>query len=122
MLKCGTYPSSLAAAGDLATARLRQSALPTYRRFAQVVVPNRAQTIIELVHQRNAGGDIHVDDVGIADVIEMLHECSQGVAMGRDNYAPPRSKIRHDAVAPVRQEASKGVFERLTQGQLVWHE
>jgi hypothetical protein len=85
-------------------------------------MPNRAQAVTEFVHQRDTGGDVHVDDVGVSDVIEMLHEGAQGVAMGCDDYPPPCSKIWHDAVVPVRQEASQRVFERLTKWQLVWPE
>ncbi len=43
---------------------------------------------VELIDQRLARGNVELDDVRIRDVIEVLHQSPQAVAVGDDEHAP----------------------------------
>jgi hypothetical protein len=55
--------------------------------IAKVFVTNRSQLGIEFIQQRYPGGDVQVHDVVIADLVEMLHQGSQAVAMSGDEHS-----------------------------------
>ena len=47
------------------------------RRIAEVILPQRLQVIIEFVHQRNARGNVELNDVGFRNVIERIDNLRQ---------------------------------------------
>ena len=50
-------------------------------------VTKRVQLVIELIHKRDPGGDVQVNDLMIADFIKVLYQCSQAVAVCGDEYS-----------------------------------
>ena len=54
---------------------------------AEVVVAQRLQLLVELVDERDAGRDVELDDLVVADVVEILHQRAQAVAVRRDQHA-----------------------------------
>jgi hypothetical protein len=55
-----------------------------YESRFEVIVFDGLEVFIELVHQRHAVGDVELNDVGIRDVVQVLDEGSDGVAMGHN--------------------------------------
>src|SRR5690606_36095442 len=87
---------------------------------AQVVArSNRPERVVELVHERNPGRDVQLDDVLVTDPVEVLHERTQAVAVRRDEHAlaPPNrgSNVR----LPQREKAADGVLQALRTRQLL---
>jgi hypothetical protein len=87
-------------------------------RITQVVVAPGLQVVIQLVHQRNPGGDVQFDDCLVAHPVEVLHERAEAVAVCRDQHPLAAPNRRRDRVVPVRQETCDGVLERLGERQL----
>ena len=56
---------------------------------AQVVVAEHRQLVVQLVDERDAGRDVQGDDVLLRDAVEVLHQRSQAVAVGRDHARSP---------------------------------
>ena len=102
---------------------LRPATRPARRRLrggriAEVVVADRLEVVVELVDERDAGRDVQLDDLRLGDVVEILHERAQAVAVRGDEHALARADRRRDRLVPVRQEARDRVLERFGQRQL----
>ena len=67
-------------------------------------------------------GMLQLDDVGVGDVVEILDERSQAVAVRGDEHAPAGPDGGAIGAVPVRQEPRHGVLERLGQGQFAWRQ
>src|SRR5690606_41668138 len=63
--------------------------------------------------QRLAGGNVQVNDVVVGDVVEVLDEGPQAVAVRRDQHAAPRTDGGRDGFVPERQHARDRVFQAL---------
>src|SRR5690349_950374 len=50
--------------------------------IAKVVVLDRLEVIVQLINQRLRGGDVEFDDFRIRDVVEVLDQRAQAVAVG----------------------------------------
>ena len=61
------------------------------RRIAEVVVPDRLQVVVQLVDQRDAGRDVQLDDLRLGDVVEILDQRAQAVAVRGDEHALARA-------------------------------
>ena len=48
-----------------------------FGRIAQIATAERAQIIVKLVHQRAGCGDVHVDDIGLRNIVQVLHQGPQ---------------------------------------------
>jgi hypothetical protein len=81
--------------------------------ITQVFVPDRSQFGVQFIHERYAGRDVQVHDVVIADLVEVLHQGPQAVAVGGDEHSPDGKDGRYNHLMPVRQEAGHGVFQAL---------
>src|SRR5437660_2495407 len=68
---------------------------------------------VQLVHGRDAGRDVQADDVLVGDLVEVLDQRPQRVAVGRDEHHAARSQVGHDPVVPVRQHARHHVLQAL---------
>src|SRR5262245_58244963 len=53
------------------------------RRVAKIKVADRRQVVMEFVDERNTGGNIQTHDVSVRNVVEMLDQRPQAVAMRR---------------------------------------
>ena len=40
------------------------------------------EILVEVVYERNASGDVELDDLVLRDVIEVLHQSSESIAVG----------------------------------------
>ncbi len=58
-------------------------------RIAQVFVTNRSQLGIQFIQNRYPGRDVEVHDVVIADIVEVLHQGPQAVAVSGDEHSLP---------------------------------
>ena len=63
---------------------------------------DRFQIVVEVVHQRDAGGNVQAHHRFITHLVQMLDDGAQRVAMGSDQGHPLRAQVRHNLVVPVR--------------------
>src|SRR5690606_18396984 len=63
----------------------------------------RAEVVVELVDERDAGGDVEPRDVVVGDAVEVLHEGAQRVAVGGDEHGLAGREILRDVRFPVGQ-------------------
>src|SRR3954447_13067814 len=61
----------------------------------------RLQVFVEAVHQGDAGGEVQVRDVVVADVVQVLHEGAKRVAVGGDQNRAAGAQLRLDLNLPV---------------------
>src|SRR5450756_950508 len=80
-------------------------------RVAEVGMADWLEVLVQLVHERDARRDVQLDDVVIADAVEVLHEGADRVAMGDDDNLPTGLHRRRDRLFPVRDEPCDGVLE-----------
>jgi len=78
-------------------------------RVAEIVVLDRFQLPIELIHQRNPGWNIERHDVIVAHMLEMLDQRAQGIAVGGNQDALAGLYRRQNVRFPVRHETRHGV-------------
>src|ERR1017187_212296 len=86
-------------------------------RVAQVVAVERLQVLIELVDQWHAGGNVEIDNLFLGNVVEVLDQRTEAVAVRDDQHLLTSANGRSDGLAPERQEARDGVLEALRQRQ-----
>src|SRR3954468_24420549 len=79
--------------------------------IAQIVVADRPQRFIKLVNERNAGGNIQLDDLVLGHVVEIFHQCAQTVSVRRDDDTLTRFHGRGYRLVPVRKKPRDGVFQ-----------
>ena len=77
----------------------------------------RLEILVELVDEGLARRDVQLDDVGVADVVKVLHERPQAVAVGTHEDGVPGPQVRHDRVVPVREQPGDDVGQALRQRQ-----
>ena len=88
----------------------------------EIVMTKRLQRIVEFIYERHAGGDIEPDDIPVAYLVEILHQCPQRVAVRADKDTLSGADVGGNALVPVRQYAHHRVFEtfgkrHLTRGK-----
>src|SRR5262249_7656681 len=89
------------------------------RGVAEVVMPQRLQVAVELVDERLAGWDVETHDLLVGDVVEILDQRPQAVAVRSDDHALAAAHGRRDHAVPVRQKAGDGVLEALGARELI---
>ena len=62
---------------------------------------DRAQIVVELVDQRDAGRDVQIDHVLLRHLVQVLNERSQAVAVGGDENSLASANRRRDGFVPV---------------------
>ena len=82
----------------------------------QVIVPDRLEPRIELVHQRNAVRNVQADDIGVAHAVEVFDERADAVAVGRDQQPLAAEQHRGEGRIPKRQHAVDGSFRHSVAG------
>src|SRR5580692_1789570 len=65
-------------------------------RISQIVTAQRLQIVVELINQRHPGRDIHPHDSVFGNIVEILHQRPQAVAMRRDQHAFAMAYSRRD--------------------------
>src|SRR5262245_45062015 len=71
----------------------------------------------DVVEQGGAGRDLQLEDLGVAEPVEVHHEGPERVAMGDDEHVLPRLQIGKDVRLPVRQHPLRGVGQALAPGR-----
>jgi hypothetical protein len=74
-------------------------------------MPNWCEVVVQFVNQRNPGRDIHADDFGIGNLIQIFDQRAQAVAVRCDQHALSGLDGRSDGFIPVGQNAVNGVLE-----------
>src|SRR5690606_16987950 len=69
--------------------------------------------LVELVDQRDARGDVQRGDVVVADVLELLHQTAQRVAVRGLTHGLACHQVGHDRALPVGQQAVDDELERV---------
>src|SRR5204863_7026173 len=81
--------------------------LGRFGRGLRVQVPaalgHRLEVLVELVDQRDAGGDVQRGDVLVADLVQVLDQRAQRVAVRGEQDRPVPAEVGHHGVVPVRQ-------------------
>ena len=80
---------------------------------------DRFEAVIQLVNQRNTGGDIQPDDLILGDGIQVFHQRPQRISMRRDQHPFAALHHRHDGFMPVGQKALHGILQALAGGQFL---
>ena len=63
--------------------------------------------------QRDAGRDVQPDHLLVADLVQVLHDGPERVAVGGDQGDPAGVQVGHDLVVPVRQRPEQHVLQAL---------
>ena len=79
---------------------------------------DRIQLLIKLVDQRQSGRDIQFCNLGLRDIIYILHQRTDAVTVRRDDQALARLDLRDQGRMPVREDPFKRDLQRLRRGQL----
>mmetsp|Transcript_15767 Transcript_15767/g.36596 ORF Transcript_15767/g.36596 Transcript_15767/m.36596 type:complete len:350 (+) Transcript_15767:101-1150(+) len=77
------------------------------------------QVLVQVVHQRDPGGDLEPRDVLVADVVQHLDDAADRVAVRRDEHLLPALEGRADAPVVVRQAALHRVLKALGERELL---
>ena len=75
-------------------------------KLLQVILVGYLKVIVEFVNLWRACGNFNVDDILVGDVLEILNERTQRIAMGRDKHAfhhLKRNLLRVDGAFQVRR-------------------
>src|SRR5690606_8561610 len=80
---------------------------------AQIVVTDGAQLLVQFVDQRLAGRNVQVHDIVVRDVVQVLDQRTQAVAVGGDEHTTPGTNGRGNGFVPERQNALHRVLETL---------
>src|ERR1700761_1236132 len=73
----------------------------------------RLEGVVELVDQGDAGRDVQRRDVLVADLVQVLDQGAQRVAVRHDQDRAAGPEVGHDLVVPVRQHPGQHVLEAL---------
>ena len=88
-------------------------------RVSQESSVDRLSALVDVVHDRNPGGEVQADDLLIGDPVEMLDERSQRVAVGDHEDPLAVGDLRLDHVVPVGERSLDGVGECFGAGQFI---
>jgi hypothetical protein len=80
----------------------------------------RLELLIELIDQRDAGGDVQTDDVVVRHLVQVLDQGAQTIAVGRDDHFLATLDRGHDRLMPVGEEPRDRILETFGQGNLRW--
>ena len=75
--------------------------------------------LVEFIEQGDPGGDVQARDVLVGDVVQVLDQRAQRVAVCGDQDGVTGGQVRDDGFLPVRQHACHDVLEALGAGTLV---
>mmetsp|Transcript_19306 Transcript_19306/g.60738 ORF Transcript_19306/g.60738 Transcript_19306/m.60738 type:complete len:288 (+) Transcript_19306:232-1095(+) len=73
------------------------------------------EVLVEVVDDRDARGALDLANSVDRDLVEVLHDASDDVVMGRDEDARAAAHRGHDGVLPVREDALLAHAERLAR-------
>jgi hypothetical protein len=59
---------------------------------------DRLEVVVQLIYKGHRGGDVEVGDDVLGDVVEVLDESAQGVAVGRDEELLVRLDDGHESL------------------------
>ena len=84
---------------------------------AEVAARRDREVVVERIAVGDAGRDLEVDDVVVADALEVLAQGPEAVAVGHDQHgAAPRrlgQQVGHDGVLPVGDDPGHHVGQAL---------
>src|SRR5208283_635396 len=98
--------------------RYRFGGTPDLLRVTEIVMTDRVECVIELVDQGETGRDVEPGDLIIRDIIEILDERTDAVAMGCHKDPFFRTYCWGDRPVPVRHNPAQRVFQRFGGRQL----
>mmetsp|Transcript_104929 Transcript_104929/g.292034 ORF Transcript_104929/g.292034 Transcript_104929/m.292034 type:complete len:293 (+) Transcript_104929:179-1057(+) len=84
--------------------RIAQVAAELQRRHGQRGLDG-LQVLVEVVHQGRARRDLQAGDDIVRDVLDVLHDGADGVAMRRHEHRLPRCELGLDLLLPIRHHA-----------------
>src|ERR1700733_193053 len=73
----------------------------------------RPEPLVEFVDQWHSGRYVQLRDIRIADVIEVLDQRAQRVAVRHYQHGPPEGEVGNDLVMPVREHPGQHVAQTL---------
>ncbi len=76
-----------------------------------------SEFIVQAIDEWNPGGDVQPSDVRIADAVEVLDECAQGITVCcNENCAPGTEVLPDDDILPIGDESGDDIGEALGRG------
>lgn len=82
-----------------------------------VLVGHRLEVLVQVVHKRHARGDVQTRDRVLRDVVQVLHQCTEGVAVSSNDDLLALLNRRDDGLLPVGQDTLAGSGKRLSERQ-----
>jgi len=49
--------------------------------ISQIIMADGMELLIQFVHERDSRGDVQIDDIGVRNAIEMLHQRAEAVSV-----------------------------------------
>mmetsp|Transcript_55 Transcript_55/g.90 ORF Transcript_55/g.90 Transcript_55/m.90 type:complete len:258 (+) Transcript_55:200-973(+) len=93
--------------------------ITSLQRSNGIGVRNGLKILIQLINERNTGGNVESSNLIFGNAIQMLDKRTEGVSMRRNEELLAISDGRSHGIFPVRHEAVFGEFERLGKGQIL---
>ena len=76
------------------------------------------ELLIEFVNEGDSRGDVQIDDIGVGDAIEMLHQRAEAVSVPGDEDGLAGFHRRRYLILPIREEPRTGILEALRGREL----
>ena len=84
----------------------------------KVIMADRFQISVKFVNQRDTGGNVQLDDIGIGHVVEILDQRTQAVPVRCYQHALSGTNRRRDPIMPTTQKSRQSVFQTFRSGNL----
>ena len=85
--------------------------VPSVQRAERPLLRDGLHVVVQLVHQRRAGGDVQFGDDVLADAVQLLHQRAQRVAVGGDDDGLVLLELGDDVLFEVGGNALERRFE-----------
>src|SRR5208283_4430381 len=90
--------------------------------ISQITMANRLEVVIKFLDERYTSGNVQINNLPVGDILQILHEGAQAVAMGRNEYLLPGPDSRDDHFLPAGHKARHGVLQTFRQRKLFFCE
>ena len=78
--------------------------------ITQVIMADRMKKLVQFVHKGDTRGDIQIEDTGIGNAIEILHQRTETVPVTGDEDGLTGLHRGRDLIVPVWEESCFGIL------------
>ena len=87
--------------------------------ISQVIMADGMELLIHFVHKGNSCRDIQIDDIGVRNAIEFLHQRTEAVPMTCDQDGLAGLHRGPNLTEPIREESCSGILQALRGWELL---